>query len=163
MHHRWLGVAVAKVMIGLSVRSYVATSLRCDQSCAVMLPLHFALHQQVQHRPKDKHVQASTFCTTGAGAVVYTEWPAEEEGSCGQKHRRELCIGNRRELCIGEHKGSKRRCTLVPTAVMRTFGSASAPAFSWYRDVNWPSERPVLYTSTLLRKAALSSQYCLKL
>ncbi len=126
---------------------------------------------------------------------MYTEWPAEEEGSCGQKHRRELCIGNRRELwignrrelcignrgelcignrrelcignrrelCIGEHKGSKRRCTLVPTAVMRTFGSASAPAFSWYRDVNWPSERPVLYTSTLLRKAALSSQYCLKL
>lgn len=53
--------------------------------------------------------------------------------------------------------------TLVPTAVISTFGRARALAFSWYSDVNWPSERPVLYTSTLLRRTALSSQNCVNL
>ena len=47
---------------------------------------------------------------------------------------------------------------LVPTAVMSTSGSASAPAFSAHSAVNWPSERPVLYTSTLPASAAVSSQ-----
>ncbi len=44
--------------------------------------------------------------------------------------------------------------TLVPTAVMSTSGSASTPSFSRHSRSNWPSERPVLYTSTLDAKEA---------